>query len=86
MLVDPVLMTNTMGSATFGNKILIGNDEIEYAKKHAQNKLAQVANPTENPPMNNWSVNQPSPPHIKGHKADADYGQNIIIDGHHVHY
>jgi len=25
--------------------------------------LAQVENPVANPPYNNWSVNQPSPPH-----------------------
>jgi len=69
----------------FGNKILIGNDEIEYKKK-SPIKLSQLLNPTENPPMNNWSVNQPSPPHVMGHKGDTDYGQNIIVDGHRVHY
>ena len=29
-------------------------------------KLAQLSNPVENPPYNNWSVNQPSPPHAQG--------------------
>ena len=43
-------------------------------------------NPVENPPFNNWSVNQPSPPHIHGLDGKADLGQNIIVDGHHVHY
>jgi hypothetical protein len=85
VLVDPVLMKNEMGNAKFGNKILVGADEIEYKKKHAQ-KLAQTSNPVENPPYNNWSVNQPSPPHDRGYAGNEDYGQNIIIDGHHVRY
>jgi hypothetical protein len=34
--------------------------------------------------MNNWSVNQPSPPHAQGLSGTADLGQNIIVDGHHV--
>ena len=46
--------------------------------------IAQVraSNPTENPPMNNWSVNQPSPPHAFGLPGDADLGlRDIIVDG-----
>ena len=43
-------------------------------------------NPVYNPPFNNWSVNQPSPPHDHGLDGFADLGQNIIVDGHHVHY
>merc|ERR1712046_34823 len=48
--------------------------------------LIQVGNPVENPPFNNWSVNQPSPPHAHGLAGKADLGQNIIVDGHRVHY
>jgi len=48
--------------------------------------LAQTGNPVENPPFNNWSVNQPSVPHISGLNGFADLGQNIIVDGHRVHY
>jgi len=48
--------------------------------------LAQTANPVENPPFNNWSVNQPSVPHIDGLNGFADLTQNIIVDGHRVHY
>jgi hypothetical protein len=44
--------------------------------------LAQVENPVENPPFNNWSVNQPSPPHQHGMKGNEDLEQrDIIIDG-----
>ena len=48
--------------------------------------LAQTSNPVVNPPYNNWSVNQPSPPHQIGVAGKADLGQEIIVDGHHVHY
>jgi len=48
--------------------------------------LAQTGNPVVNPPFNNWSVNQPSPPHQIGNAGKADLGQEIIVDGHHVHY
>jgi len=35
-----------------------------------------------NPPFNNWSVNQPSPPHDHGLRGNEDLGQReIIIDG-----
>jgi len=37
-------------------------------------KLAQVGNPVVNPPFNNWSVNQPFPPHDIGLEGKADYG------------
>ena len=48
--------------------------------------LLQIGNPVENPPYNNWSVNQPSPPHQHGLNGKADLGQNIIVDGHRVHF
>ena len=48
--------------------------------------LAQVSNPVNNPPYNNWSVNQPSVPHDHGLAGKADLGQNIIVDGHEIHY
>jgi hypothetical protein len=38
-------------------------------------------NPVENPPMNNWSVNQPSPPHAKGMSGKEDLGMNMIVNG-----
>jgi len=45
-------------------------------------KLAQTSNPVDNPPLNNWSVNQPSPPHAKGLKGVEDLGiRDMIVDG-----
>jgi len=89
VFVNPVIMRDTMGSAAIGEgKILVGPDNVTYAKtnKRQSAAFAQVGNPVENPPMNNWSVNQPSPPHAIGYAGDADLGQNIIVDGHHVHF
>ena len=43
-------------------------------------------NPVVNPPFNNWSVNQPSVPHAHGLDGNADLGQNIIVDGHAIHF
>jgi shikimate 5-dehydrogenase len=40
-----------------------------------------IGNPVENPPMNNWSVNQPSPPHAKGMSGKEDLGMNMIVNG-----
>jgi len=84
VFVDPVLMKNEMADAKFGNKILVGNDEIEYRKRHPS--FVQVNNPVDNPPFNNWSVNQPSVPHAVGYKGFQDFGQNILVDGHRVRY
>ena len=39
-------------------------------------------NPVANPPFNNWSVNQASPPHDWGMTGNEDLGQReIIIEG-----
>jgi len=90
--VNPTLMGNSMGDADLGMNMRVGPDEVHVPKKDAKKveaknvKLAQVANPVVNPPFNNWSVNQPSPPHQVGLGAYQDLGQNIIVDGHHVHY
>ena len=88
--VNPVLMSNTMGDANLGMKMRVGPDEVQVEKKNAQKKegtkLAQTTNPVWNPPFNNWSVNQPSGPHQTGLSAYQDLGQNMIVDGHRVHY
>ena len=72
--VNPVLMRPTgVESARFGNKMRINLDEITYL---------QTSNPVNNPPFNNWSVNQPSPPHNHGMKGTEDLGmRDIIVDG-----
>merc|ERR1712086_913050 len=69
--VNPVTLKDTMGEAKLDMKMLIGPDEVEVAKKHANHtvnatSLTQIGNPVENPPYNNWSVNQPSGPHAHG--------------------
>jgi len=43
-------------------------------------------NPVWNPPFNNWSVNQPSPPHDHGLAGAEDMGQDMIVGGDPVHY
>lgn len=46
------------------------------------NQVIQMAqNPVENPPMNNWSVHQPSPPHDHGMSGKEDLGMNMIVNG-----
>jgi hypothetical protein len=46
------------------------------------NTHLQLGNPVNNPPYNNWSVNQPSVPHDSGDAGTQDLGQrNLIIDG-----
>jgi hypothetical protein len=88
--VNPVLMKDDQGEAKMDMNIKVGPDDISLHKKTkaVQQALAQVKskNPVVNPPMNNWSVNQPSPPHAQGLAGKADLGQNIIVDGHRVHY
>ena len=80
-------MRDTMHNANLGMKILVGPDDVVLQKKNAMKTiLAQVENPVVNPPFNNWSVNQPSPPHQRGLDGEADLGQNILVDGHPVHF
>jgi len=47
---------------------------------------AHINNPVDNPPYNNWSVNQPSVPHDVGLVGNEDFGQNILVDGHRVKF
>ena len=42
----------------------------------------KTQNPVLNPPYNNWSVNQPSPPHDHGLAGHEDlYLRDMVIDG-----
>jgi hypothetical protein len=84
--VNPTLMKDSMADADLGMDMRVGPDEVHVPKKSQKTKLAQTGNPVWNPPFNNWSVNQPSPPHAHGLSAYQDLGQNIIVDGHYVHY
>ena len=85
VLVNPVIMKNTEGEADLGLKMVVGPDDVSV-KKRSATKLAQVSNPVNNPPFNNWSVNQPTVPHDHGLAGKADLGQNIIVDGHNISY
>ena len=74
--VDPVLMKPTGAeNMTLGLNMRIGPDEVSVKKRPANKNLIQLAarNPVANPPLNNWSVNQPAVPHDKGWAADADF-------------
>lgn len=87
--VDPVLMNPTGAeNMTLGLNMRIGPDEVSVKKRPANKNFIQLAarNPVANPPLNNWSVNQPAVPHDKGWAADADFNQDMIVDGHRVHY
>lgn len=89
VLVDPALMKPTgIENATLGLNMRVGPDDVSVMKKPVQKTFLglSVRNPVENPPLNNWSVNQPAVPHDAGLAASADLAQDIIVDGHHVHY
>jgi hypothetical protein len=85
VLVDPALMKPTGAeNASLGLNMRIGPDEVSVMKKPVQKTLLglSIRNPVENPPFNNWSVNEPSPPHQHGMIGNEDLEQrHIIIDG-----
>lgn len=81
VFVDPALMANTMGDADLSQRdyIIEGVNGISFVQTEA--KLGSK-NPVENPPFNNWSVNQPSPPHARGLDGYEDLGlRDITVDG-----
>jgi len=67
------LMVKGVAKTFSGNKV---------ARAPVDNTHLQLGNPVNNPPYNNWSVNQPSVPHDSGDAGHQDLGvRNIIIDG-----
>ena len=80
---ESMMSENTMASAKLGlDKVRVGPDEFNLGQKDATNVQLNAENPVWNPPFNNWSVNQPSPPHDHGDKGDQDLElRDIIIDG-----
>ena len=96
VLVEPTVMVNEMGTVPLGLRMKVGNDYVSVIKKQGGQVLddksasdasfIQTGNPVVNPPFNNWSIYQPSVKHARGLDGDADLGQNMIIDGHKVHY
>ena len=88
VLVNPDLRKDTMGDAKLGagfEEIRIGIDDLKnLVQKPKERSHLQLnsTNPVENPPFNNWSVNQPSVPHNSGMSGHEDLGmRDIIIDG-----
>jgi hypothetical protein len=81
-------MKNTARKDNLGLTMKIGPEFVSVEKKATIQSaaLTQLSNPVVNPPFNNWSVNQPTVAHAKGLEGKADLGQNIIIDGHAVHF
>jgi len=81
---ESMMMSNGMGNARLGlQEVRIGPDELNlHQKARSSTILAQTENPVVNPPFNNWSVNQPSPPHATGAEGKQDLGlRDMIIDG-----
>jgi len=61
--------------------------EIESSDEEGTELIQlNTQNPVNNPPWNNWSVNQPTVPHNHGLSAKADMGQNIIVEGTPIAY
>jgi len=86
---ESILRGDTMGRAHLNVDVQVGikTEILNLAQKDKQNLLqtdAQIStgNPVWNPPFNNWSVNQPSPPHDHGERGDQDLElRDLIIDG-----
>lgn len=87
VLVNPVIAKPTGAeSEKLDINALIGPDKVSVSQKKGTvaTKLAQIGNPVWNPPFNNWSVNQPSGPHMQGLAGFANLGQHMVVDGHRV--
>lgn len=78
---ESIMKSDTMGRAHLGLDVMVGikTKPLLLAQTGSQSK---AGNPVWNPPFNNWSVNQPSPPHDSGDRGDQDLElRDIIIDG-----
>lgn len=72
---------NNMAHAHLGLDLQVGI-KTEYLNLLQTDAQISTGNPVWNPPFNNWSVNQPSPPHDSGDRGDQDLElRDIIIDG-----
>ena len=80
---ESIMKENTMAKANLGlTKVRVGPDEMNLGQRDATNVQLDAQNPVWNPPFNNWSVNQPSPPHDSGDRGDQDLElRDLIIDG-----
>ena len=83
------ILVALVGASQAAKLVGLGNDDLvvlhingEARGIDTEEVMLQLSNPTENPPMNNWSVNQPSPPHSKGLAGKTDLGlRDLTIDG-----
>ena len=76
---ESIMRDNTMSHAHLGLDLQVG---VKTEVLNLVQTGAQIANPVWNPPFNNWSVNQPSPPHDSGDTGDQDLElRDLIIDG-----
>jgi len=72
---------NVVARAHLGLDLQVGI-KTEYLNLLQTDAQISTGNPVWNPPFNNWSVNQPSPPHDSGDRGDQDLElRDIIIDG-----
>ena len=84
---ESMLDTNTMGRVHLGLDLEVGyNTEVlnlaQKEKRMKEKNFVQLGNPVVNPPFNNWSVNQPSPPHAHGDNGYQDLElRDLIIEG-----
>merc|ERR1712070_1185363 len=87
MLVGPdEVSVKKKNAAKMNAKKVATFAEIESSDDEEMLLQLEESNPVNNPPWNNWSVNQPSVPHNHGLAGKADLGQNIIVEGHHIAY
>ena len=78
---ESIMKADTMGRAHLGLDVMVGV-KTPYINLLQTESQVNAGNPVWNPPFNNWSVNQPSPPHDSGDRGDQDLElRDIIIDG-----
>jgi len=81
---ESMMKTDTMGRVHLGLNLEVGYNTETLALAQQDKNLVQLGatNPVWNPPFNNWSVNQPSPPHATGDAGHQDLElRDLIIDG-----
>lgn len=93
---ESMLRTDTFTTGVGLGKMEVGIDELKNLNVGLNNEVVMqvhgkpvkiqdntlLMNPVENPPFNNWSVNQPNVPHLHGMEGTEDLGaRDIIIDG-----
>lgn len=81
---ESMMATDTQGRAHLGLQLEVGynTETLTLAQKEKNFLQLGATNPVVNPPFNNWSVNQPSPPHASGDEGHQDLElRDMIVDG-----